>query len=341
MNKTSEPTIRSAGEFLKAIGVVLDSDSSFKNTITYCRERGKKRVEANQQIVKQMTDELFFERFGTGIVFDYFFERVINLWISDPHAERWAKLISELLLRLKNNVQWSVLVDNPRYIKLCQTTSSNHVELFRTLIKLGFNLGSPIDLIYQLIIRGELKKLELISMRSDMIEYFDLHCIPGAFAIALYNGMADVLVWLETSAGLSIDDAGNVLCFEHLPKGCDTSVKYVIGRTIDYPKALEYVLAHTKGQVSQHTVKIWNRYVPEHFVKVFPVLKKHLIEPIPLEADFGDNNYVVHGMEWATREQLVHKYQEIRDNYERLQVRFDEVRQQLVELINVGDVDDL
>ena len=326
-------SITCINEFISAIGINTARSYTMKNTLVFCRERGVKSLGANRSIINRMSDDLFFDRLGNGIIFDYFYESVIYKWVSDTKFDDWTTLLISLIKRLLYNKHHNELTDNSKYVRMCQFTSANHTKLFEYLVKSGFSLGSPVDLIYQLIARGETDKLELLSIRPDITEYFDLSYIPGAFAVALYNGIPNMLEWLVIYAGVDISDGGDIVHLEYLPRTCK-SVDYVINRKVDYSSAFKYVLGKITATITHHTAKQWNTLLPDNFSEIYLALKPHLDEPIPLEIDFGSNNYIVHGHEWASRTQLVHKYKELQYNYECLQAAFDAQQEHLVDIYN-------
>lgn len=288
-------------------------------------------------------------------VFDYFYEKAVNDRCHPTHSSKWQDALItaiHLLDRIPDN---EIIKHNKKYILRLQGTCKTLTKIFNVLIKEEFDMGDPEFLVYSIIARGELSKLQILSNLYVIEDY------PGVLDVALRYGRNAILKYFRDTLELELPYYGKVMDFEnyvdnpryvyyreHIAHDDTIRQKAIVGATKqDYSDSIAVILKDYQYPITRGTLEKWCELIKsKEFVwdkinpsEVIPILVSKLDTPLPLTHDFGEFNSLIFGPEWSDRKCLVqnclnlrrqledaeYRRQCIEDRYRHLQSKYDTI----------------
>ena len=284
--------------------------------------------------------EIITEKVKNNIVFDYFFEKIVqfrdNVDIYDFWLTSLLKVLSE---SLKDDDNIDVIMCNPMYINKLQSSNRSHTMLFQTFIDCNFEMGDPKLLAYSLVARGELDKLKILRSAIPVEKY------KGIMAAAVKYGRYEIVDYLLT-VNSDIDYYGRILDLEYF----EDDPKYMYYHTTstvlslitmdmppiieakqDYARTLDLILEQYAQPITTDTLSVWCTVVRNrmfewdmvNFAEILDILRPQIDKPIPLVLDFGEFNSDVFGFEWSDRKCIIEQYMHVQSQLDNLREQYN------------------
>lgn len=283
--------------------------------------------------------EVLIGKINNHLVFDYFYEKVINDRFHPKHAAGWQTVMTEVVKLVNDVSDPSIIKDNKLYILRLQSTSRTMTKLFSLLIDEKFNMGDPEFLVYSIIARGELSKLEVLSAHYVIEDY------PGVMDVAVRFGRYQMIQYFVDTLKQNIRCYGKIMDFEnyrdnprylyyreHIVNDVGFRHKPIVGASKqDYPKAIKLILEEYDYPITCKTIDIWcafirgKEYIWDNVnpTETLPLLLDRVKGCIPLTKDFGEFNSVVFGKEWSDRVCLIEHCMGLERRLEELTIRYE------------------
>jgi hypothetical protein len=285
-------------------------------------------------------------------VFDYFYERVINDRCHPANSEKWHDVLTEVI-QLVNLGSSDSLKLSKKYILRLQGTCRTLTKIFSLLVNEEFDMGDPEFLVYSIIARGEIGKLQILS------ELYVIEDYPGVLDVALRYGRHEIIKYFRDSLELDFPYYGKIMDFEnykdnpryiyyreHIAQDDALRNKVIIGAAKqDYMSAVQLIMENYQYSITCRTVERWCELIrSKEFVwdkinptEIIPLLVKQLETTLPLTHDFKEFNSLIFGQEWSDRKCLVQHCLDLRKQlddererkeltearYRHLQVKYD------------------
>lgn len=294
--------------------------------------------------------EILHMKINHHLVFDFFYEKVINDKCHPMHTDQWHQALTEIVQMVGSN---NNIKQNKKYVLRLQSTCKTLTKVFEQLIREEFNMGDPEFLVYSIIARGELVKLQILSDLYVIEDY------PGVLDVALRYGRNVIIKYFRDTLELDFPYYGKIMDFEnynsnpryiyyreHIAQDQTLRQKAIIGATKqDYLDSVKLILKDYQYPITCNTIDkwcglikskefVWDRINPS---EILPLLISRLNKPLPMTMDFGDFNTLIFGEEWSDRKCLVqhclnlqkkiddteHRYECIESRYRHLQAKYD------------------
>jgi hypothetical protein len=259
--------------------------------------------------------EILVKKIKHHLVFDYFYEKVLNERYHPVNADQWQDILLKII-KLANSVsEPDIIKGNKKYIMKLQSTSKTMMKLFGAFVDDDYDMGDPEFLVYSIIARGELDKLQLLSNNYVIEDY------PAVLDMALMYGRHDIIRYFIDTLKLDIKYYGKIVDFEnykdnprylfyreHIVQDSSFRNKSIVGASKqDYVTALKLVLEQYDYPVTCITLEKWcelirnKEYVWDHIKadEILQILLDRIAGNLPLAKDFR------FGKEWSDRACLV------------------------------------
>lgn len=283
--------------------------------------------------------EVLVGKINNHLVFDYFYEKVINDRFHPKQAAKWMTVMTEVVKLVNDVSNPSIIKGNKLYVLRLQSTCKTMTKLFSLLIEEDFDMGDPEFLVYSIIARGELSKLEVLSAHYVIEDY------PGVMDVALRFGRHQVIQYFVDTLKQNIRYYGKIVDFEnykdsprylyyreHIVNDNSFRHKPIVGASKqDYPKAVRLVLEQYDYPITCKTIEIWCEFIRgKEYVwdcvnasETLPLLLDKVSKCIPLTKDFGEFNIVVFGKEWSDRVCLIEHCMGLERRLEEVTARYE------------------
>lgn len=283
--------------------------------------------------------EVLIGKINNRLVFDYFFEKVITERYHPKHASSWMNVMTEVVRLVNDVTQPSIIKGDKLYILRLQSTCRTMTKLFSLLIEENFNMGDPEFLVYSIIARGELSKLEVLSAHYVIEDY------SGVMDVALRFGRYQIIQYFVDTLKQNIKYYGKIMDFEnyrdnprylyyreHITNDGSFRHKPIVGASKqDYHRAIGYILDQYDYPITCRTIQIWcdfirgKEYVWDNVsaTETLPLLLDKVEGTIPLTKDFGEFNIVIFGKEWSDRACLIERCMALEQRLERMTARYE------------------
>ena len=324
----------------RLVEIVLGEYDS-KNTYSKMMDSTISR-EVARMICDRVTENpsILIKKFDSeNFVFDFFFHYV--LYRCHPAIkDDWMHSLYVMIEAMTGLGEWgNIIKSNSEYVLKCQANSYDHSELFEVLFDNDFDLGDIDKLLYTVVARGELRKIQKIY------EVYTIEEHSGIFSTALRYGRCEIIKYLLDSE-LDVTDYGNILHFEFFEESprimyyvtdvCDQSSVQklteqgpISGTTQDYLKCLQQLQASEfQPVVNLRTLNIWCDFarskiydwdrVPD---EVFLELKSMCSEAIPMNHDFGIYTEIIMGSNYREYSNLQEQLSRLESQVRRLEFR--------------------
>jgi len=264
--------------------------------------------------------EILPMKIGHHTVFDFFYEKVIHDRCYPIHTNKWQEILMSVI-ELVNLVDGDVLKTNKKYILRLQSSCRTLTKIFGLLINEEFDMGDPEFLVYSIIARGELSKLQILSNMYVIEDY------PGVLDVALRYGRNAIIKYFKEVLQLDIPYYGKIMDFEnytdspryiyyreHIANDDTVRQQAIVGATKqDYLSTVQMILVDYQYPITCRTIEKWCALIKnKEFVwdridatEILPLLTSKLAAPLPLTHDFGEFNSLIFGSEWSDRKCLV------------------------------------
>lgn len=285
--------------------------------------------------------EVLTVKLHSHLVFDIFYEKVINNKYHPKDSTNW-ELVLSTAIKLVNTISDSDLIKHDKkYITRLQATNHNLTDLFDLLLTEDFAMGDPEFLVYSIIARGEIRKLEILSSLYVIEDY------NAVLDVALRFGRSSILKYFKNTLNLEFEMYGKILNFEnykenprylyyreHIAQDDSVKQKPIVGAAKqNYKEAIQLVLDVYHYDITIYTIKkwcdlirdkefLWDKVNPQ---EILPLLLSHCVDNIPLTTDFGEFNHIIFGHEWSNRECLVQRCLNLQDQLEQSNIRSDTI----------------
>ena len=253
-------------------------------------------------------------------VFDFFYEKVVNDRCHPTHTGKWQEVMIAVV-QLVNIIEGGeTLKHNKKYILRLQGTCRTLTKIFGLLVKEEFDMGDPEFLVYSIIARGELGKLQLLSNLYVIEDY------SGVLDVALRYGRHTIIRYFRDTLKLDFPYYGKIVDFEnytdnpryiyyreHIAHDDTLRHKAIVGASKqDYAESLDLIMNDYQYTITCSTVEkwcglikskefVWDRVNPSDII---PKLLAKLDTALPLTYDFGEFNGLIFGPEWSDRDCL-------------------------------------
>lgn len=283
--------------------------------------------------------EILTMRLKHHLVFDYFYEKVVQDRCLPTQSGQWQDVLLTVISLLNTVPDRDVVKHNKKYLLRLQGTCRTLTKIFSALVADEFEMGDPEFLVYSIIARGELTKLEILGKLYVIEDY------PAVLDVALRYGRYAIIKWFKTALALDIKFFGKILDFEnykdnqryiyyreHIAHDDTFRHKAIIGASKqDYVQSLKLILVEYDYPITCHTIDswcdlirskefVWDRINPND---VLPLLLSRLDQPMPLTRDFGEFNTLVFGHEWSDRLCLIEHCLDLQKRLEEAEARRD------------------
>jgi hypothetical protein len=326
----------------------IDDKNLFRNLINHIDGDGFKEL----AFVKEHP-EILPMKIKHYTVFDFFYEKVVHDRCHPSHTGKWQDALMTVI-QLVNMVEGGeTLKDNKKYILRLQGTCQTLTDIFDLLVKEEFDMGDPEFLVYSIISRGELGKLQILSNLYVIEDY------PGVLDVALRYGRNSIIRYFQDELELDFPYYGKIMDFEnykdnpryiyyreHIAHDDTSRNKAIIGASKqDYLDSVQLILKDYQYPVTFNTIKkwcelikskefVWDRINPS---EIIPLLVGKLDTALPLTHDFGEFNSLIFGSEWSDRKCLIqhclnlqkklgdqeYRCEQIETRYRHLQAKYD------------------
>lgn len=254
-------------------------------------------------------------------VFDYFYEKVIHDRCHPTKSAKWQDTLLKVITLLNRAPNRDLIKNNKKYLLRLQSSSRTLDKIFAELISEDFEMGDPEFLVYSIIARGELAKLEILSAHYIVEDY------SGVLDVALRYGRYVILSWFKKSLHIDTRYYGKVMDFEnykdnqryiyykeHIANDESFRHKAIVGANRqNYITSINIILEGYDYPITYQTIErwcdlikskvfVWDRINPAN---VLPLLLTKLDKPLPLTSDFGEFNALIFGHEWSDRKCLI------------------------------------
>lgn len=298
--------------------------------------------------------EVLTRKIGYYLVFDYFYEKVIGDKCHPSHGKQWHETLVAVIDLLDLAPDPTIVKNNKKYILKLQSTCRTLISVFHAMIQHDFDMGDPEFLVYSIIARGELHKLEILSDKYVIEDY------PGVLDVALRFGRHLIIQYFMDTMQLDIAYYGKILDFEnyvanhrylyykeHIVQ--DRVQRPVVG--VDYISALNMILGKYIYPVTSYTIDKWCELIRSkecvsdtvNHSDVLGLLVRKVQDQIPLTHDFKEFNTIIFGKEWSDRtclieycmrleekvETMTDRHEVITDRYNHLQTKYDSLMSSL------------
>jgi hypothetical protein len=265
--------------------------------------------------------EILPMKIGHHTVFDFFYEKVIHDRCHPIHTSKWQEILMSVIELVNLAENGDTLKTNKKYILRLQSSCRTLTKIFGLLVKEEFDMGDPEFLVYSIIARGELSKLQILSNMYVIEDY------PGVIDVALRYGRNTVIKYFKEVLKLDIPYYGKIMDFEnytdnpryiyyreHIANDDTVRQQPIVGAIKqDYLSAVKMILEDYQYPITYRTIEKWcdliksKEFVWDRIdaVEILPVLTSKLVTPLPLTHDFGDFNSLIFGTEWSDRKCLV------------------------------------
>ena len=142
-------------------------------------------------------------------VFDFFYEKAVYNICQPKDIDSWNDVLAEVITQLNLIKNGGIIKFNKKYILKLQSTSRSLTDIFGLLVTDEFEMGDPELLVYSIIARGELSKLQILSNLYVIEDY------PGVLDVALRYGRYTIINYFLDTLKLDIQYYGKIMDFEN------------------------------------------------------------------------------------------------------------------------------
>jgi hypothetical protein len=343
-------------EFIATITTTNQSNSDIEDRNTFwtmvnnIESNGKKEL-----AFVTLHPEVLTRKIKYNLVFDYFYEKVVGDKCHPSFSAQWQDILITVVQLLDLVPNANIIKQNKKYMLKLQSTCRTLIKIFQVLVQEDFDMGDPEFLVYSIISRGELHKLEILCQQYVIEDY------PGVLDVAMRFGRHIIIKYFINTLNLDIQYYGKILDFEnykdnhrylyyreHIVHDSTFRHKPIVGASKqDYQTSLNLILDKYVYPITTHTIDKWcelirsKEYIWDHInTEVLLVLLKKVDVNIPLTHDFKEFNSIIFGKEWSDRkclieycmnlekkiESMTDRYELISDKYSHLQVKYDTLR---------------
>lgn len=288
-------------------------------------------------------------------VFDYFYEKVANDRCHPTHTSKWQDALVTVIRLINTIEEGETIKHNKKYILRLQGTCRTLTKIFGLLVEEEFDMGDPEFLVYSIIARGELGKLQILSNLYVIEDY------SGVLDVALRYGRNNIIKYFHDTLELDFPYYGKIMDFEnyidnpryiyyreHIAHDDTHRQKAIVGASKqDYLESVQLILKDYQYPITCNTLGKWCELIKsKEFVwdrinptEIIPLLTVKLETPLPLTHDFGEFNSLIFGQEWSDRKCLVqhclnlqkqleeseYRKEQIETRYQHLQTKYDKI----------------
>lgn len=256
-------------------------------------------------------------------VFDFFYEKVLGDRCHPTDSLKWQTNLLKVI-ELTDNISSDILKQNKKYLLRLQSGNRPLTNIFSALIKRSFEMGDPEFLVYSIIARGEMAKLEIMSKMYIIEDY------PAVIDVALRFGRSKIIEFFKKELKVEFKYCGKILDFENYKDNprylyYKEHILYdvipfrsqsIVGSVKqDYTESLNLILSDYYYPVTVTTLHKWCNLIEEKRKSngwdvinaefLLPIIINKIEEQISLTEDFGSFNTLVFGFEWSDRKCLV------------------------------------
>jgi len=310
-----------AKEFIETISDTIDINDRniFWNIIGNTDTDAEKPYE---YVVKN--PETLLLKIRNHFVFDYFYEKVLGDRCHPTESLKWQSILTKVIELTDSIPESQILKQNKKYVLRLQSNNRSLSGIFSALIKRCFEMGDPEFLVYSIIARGEMSKLEILSKMYIIEDY------PAVIDIALRFGRSKIIEYFKNELKVEFKYCGKVVNFENykdnprylyyrehiLHETIPLTNKSVIGSTKqDYVQSLNLVLSDYYYPITVSTLHKWCKLIMDKRATtgwdrinaevILPIIIGKIVDQIDLTEDFGSFNTLVFGFEWSDRKCLI------------------------------------
>lgn len=270
-------------------------------------------------------------------VFDYFYDIAVYDRCHPSNSLKWQKTLGNIVQLVGTINDGHTLKNNRKYVLRLQGSTRSFTDIFSQLVHEEFDMGDPEFLVYSIIARGELEKLEIMSSLYVIEDY------PGVLDVALRYGRNKVLQYFKEKLKLDFSYYGKILDFENYvdnPRYLIYSEQIArdetlrksgqfISKASHYLDSIKLILETYPHPITCRTVEKWCELTKTNDVDnssdIIMLLVSKLNEPPPLTYDFGSFNSLIHGTDWNDRSYLIERCLYLQNKLEEQEYRYQEI----------------
>jgi hypothetical protein len=283
--------------------------------------------------------EVLLMTLNNYLVFDYFYEKVITESYHPSNGEKWQAILIAVIKLVDDTSDPNIIKADKKYILKLQSTNKTLTKLFSLLMHEDFDMGDPEFLVYSIIARGELNKLELMGKHYVIEDY------PGVLDVALKYGQHMIISYFINDLKLNVKYYGKIIDLENY-KDNQRYLVYkehlhtdsILSQTIDisrqnYALSIKLILDHYEYPITCSTLEKWCELIRNNpnvcAIEVLPLILNRIHDHIPLTKDFKEFNRIIFGKEWSDRECLIEHCLSLEKRLDELNAKYDVVLNKL------------